>query len=330
MKSFFAFLLLFISFTALATEGKKGIGSSYLVAKQAKDSKVPAGKSKIVFTSWTGSSKTAGNQQIHYSIDGKNETATTDGSGSFSLTTKAGKHVFLLQLNSDYYEIRTDSIAFKSGYRTNISLFFAKYVRNVTIEKPVIYLYPEAEQAVSIQLEPAGVLQFTYPVYENGWNVTVDAAGTITQNSQRYPYLFWEAKTDPESIYANVQEGFVVDRENVVAFLEEHLAAIGLNSTEQTDFITYWGPRLSSGEQVFVQFVWNEAADRFGKLQIAPQPDHVNRLYIVWSALNEPLPKLPMAQELPIFDRSGFDVLEWGGSEIPAASLLSLTSSAVK
>ena len=39
-------------------------------------------------------------------------------------------------------------------------------------EKPVIYLYPETETEVTVQLDFDGELTCTYPAYDNGWTVT--------------------------------------------------------------------------------------------------------------------------------------------------------------
>ena len=39
-------------------------------------------------------------------------------------------------------------------------------------EKPVIYLYPEQEEEVSVRLDYDGKLTCTYPEYDDGWNVT--------------------------------------------------------------------------------------------------------------------------------------------------------------
>ena len=44
--------------------------------------------------------------------------------------------------------------------------------------KPVIYLYPEEETQVSVQLALDGGLTCTYPAYQNGWTVTAAPDGT--------------------------------------------------------------------------------------------------------------------------------------------------------
>lgn len=40
-----------------------------------------------------------------------------------------------------------------------------------TAAKPVIYLYPEEETQVTVQLDYAGELTCTYPAYQDGWTV---------------------------------------------------------------------------------------------------------------------------------------------------------------
>ena len=49
-----------------------------------------------------------------------------------------------------------------------------------TNEKPVIYLYPEQEQDVSVRLDYDGKLTCTYPEYDDGWDVTAAPDGTLT------------------------------------------------------------------------------------------------------------------------------------------------------
>ena len=65
-----------------------------------------------------------------------------------------------------------------------------------TAAKPVIYLYPEEETQVTVQLDYAGELTCTYPAYQDGWTVTASPDGTLTDNQgQTYNYLYWRART---------------------------------------------------------------------------------------------------------------------------------------
>ena len=47
-------------------------------------------------------------------------------------------------------------------------------------EKPVIYLYPEAETDVTVRLDYAGDLTCTYPAYDGAWRVAAAPDGTLT------------------------------------------------------------------------------------------------------------------------------------------------------
>ena len=63
--------------------------------------------------------------------------------------------------------------------------------------KPVIYLYPEQEEDVSVELDYAGDLTCTYPEYNGKWNVTAQPDGTLTDaDGQTYNYLYWEGEND--------------------------------------------------------------------------------------------------------------------------------------
>ena len=60
--------------------------------------------------------------------------------------------------------------------------------------KPVIYLYPEEETAVTVGLDYGGTLTCTYPAAQDGvWTVTASPDGTLRdEEGQEYSYLFWE------------------------------------------------------------------------------------------------------------------------------------------
>ncbi|MBQ6839798.1 MAG: hypothetical protein IJO45_03810 [Oscillospiraceae bacterium] len=49
-------------------------------------------------------------------------------------------------------------------------------------------------------------------------------------------------------------------------------------------------------------------------LDIQPAPDSVLRVFMAWKGLDAPVEVQP--QELEGFERTGFTVVEWGGTEI--------------
>ena len=62
--------------------------------------------------------------------------------------------------------------------------------------KPVIYLYPTTTTNIDVSLAPQGGFTKTEPAYGNGWHVTAQPDGTLTNlaDGLTYPYLFWEGR----------------------------------------------------------------------------------------------------------------------------------------
>ncbi len=182
----------------------------------------------------------------------------------------------------------------------------------VEYAKPVIYLYPQNETDVSVKLNFAGDLTVTYPTYNDGWIVTASPDGTLTDSGgRRYGYLFWEGV--PDEPVSEITSGFVVKGEDTAAFLEEKLSILGLSHKEQTRFISYWLPCMQENAYNLISFDSAEYEDR-AKLMIDPAPDSVLRVFMTFTALEAPI-EIP-EQTLPTFERRGFTVVEWGGTEI--------------
>jgi hypothetical protein len=187
----------------------------------------------------------------------------------------------------------------------------------VAPEKPVIYLYPPEETAVTVILDYDGVLDFAYPKYNGGWRVLASPDGTLIDcaDGKQYSSLFWEGHGNTE---LDLSCGFVVAGDDTVAFLQEKLSFMGLNQDEINEFIIYWGPRLQPNEYNLLAFQ-GESYTNAAKLSITPEPDSILRIFMAYQPLLEKI-EVP-AQELFPFERAGFVVIEWGGCEIAAALL---------
>ena len=177
--------------------------------------------------------------------------------------------------------------------------------------KPVIYLYPEEETAVTVALDYGGTLTCTYPAAQDGvWSVTASPDGTLRdEEGQEYSYLFWEGTCAASYDFC---EGFCVPGADTAAFLEEALSSLGLSRREANEFIVYWLPQMEQNPYNLISFQ-QEAYTDHAQLEISPRPDSVLRVFMAWKALDEPV-ELP-AQTLPAFVRTGFTVVEWGGVE---------------
>ena len=179
-------------------------------------------------------------------------------------------------------------------------------------EKPVIYLYPEKVTDVTVQLDYiTGDLTCTYPAYEGGWTVTAAPDGTLTDaKGQTYNYLYWEGEGTEQY---DLSEGFCVPGADTAAFLEDVLAKLGLTRREANEFIVYWLPQMEQNPYNLIAFQ-QEAYTEAAKLTVTPAPDSLLRVFMTWKPLAEPV-DIPV-QELPAFNRHGFTVVEWGGTQI--------------
>lgn len=179
--------------------------------------------------------------------------------------------------------------------------------------KPVIYLYPEKETDVKVQLDFNGELITTYPDYKDGWEVTAYIDGTlIDKQGREYNYLFWEGITEAEWDFS---KGFCIKGKDTIEFLEESLTKLGLTDKEQADFITYWAPKMQNNEYNLIAFQTEVYEDQ-AKLTVTGE-DEVDteiRVFMAWKGLDT---KVEIKeQELISTDRKGFTLVEWGGCEV--------------
>ena len=177
--------------------------------------------------------------------------------------------------------------------------------------KPVIYLYPEEATEVDVHLETDGDIIATWPAYENGWRVTAQSDGTLTdENSNEYSYLFWEAESS--AVY-DFSQGFCVAGADTGEFLRQTLSAMGLTPREYNEFIVYWLPLMQGNAYNLISFQ-SKAYTESARLTVSPEPDSLLRVFMAWQPLEAPV-DIP-AQTLPAFERHGFALVEWGGAEV--------------
>lgn len=252
----------------------------------------------------------------------RTRSTTSDKEGNYRLTLSA-RDTALFFYHEEYGEVVIWKYLFQSQHRVQIDFYVTKASEiPVVVEKPVIYLYGESGTALDLKLT-APNLGFTYPEYDQGWQVKLSEENGIvnTKTGKSHPYLFWEGQSTGLN-YAFSQskaEGFLVHTDSLVNFLESSLGQMGLNSVESCDFITYWAPRMVLNQYVFIQFITDENyAEKISGLEVNPQPESMRRVYMLWSGIEYPvLPFQVVKQELPSFERRGLTLVEWGGSELP-------------
>lgn len=187
-----------------------------------------------------------------------------------------------------------------------------KYTTLAECGKPVIYLYPEEDQEVNVQVKPNRGFTITDPIYpEGGWNVWARTNGVLTSldNGNEYPYLFWEGHGYD---YVRPDYGFVFTRDEVGQEVRSILGKLGLIEQEVEDFMDFWQPKLEEKEYVFITFLEQEKFEEMAPLTVSPQPDTVIRVFMDYEPLDSPVDVREPRIITP--EREGFTVVEWGGA----------------
>ena len=187
---------------------------------------------------------------------------------------------------------------------------------NVTY-KPLIYLYPTEEINVSVEVGHPELLTTTYPKYKNGWNMKVMPNGDlIDENNNTYYGLYWEGNNYIDNHF---EDGFVVEKKDLISFLEEKLTILGLNERERNEFIIYWLPELEKNNYNLIRFESLETINEQMPLYINPKPDTIIRIFMKFKPIEEKKNIKEQVLETP--NRIGFTVVEWGGTNIKEKNL---------
>ncbi len=177
--------------------------------------------------------------------------------------------------------------------------------------KPVIYLYPTTTTNIDVSLAPQGGFTKTEPAYGNGWHVTAQPDGTLTNlaDGLTYPYLFWEGRG---GMYSAPQKYWVVAKADVPLFLTSTLAKLGLNAKESADFMEFWLPRMTAAPYYKIGFHGTNVMNAIAPMTLSQKADTLLRVLMDYSELAAPIAaNPPTLSATPV--RNGFTVIEWGG-----------------
>ena len=185
---------------------------------------------------------------------------------------------------------------------------------DISIDKPIIYLYPTEDTKVSVKLLKDENLTCSYPKYKDEWKVLAQSNGILKDldtNRQLYS-LYYESKSDIEFKVEN--EGFIVKGDDTITFLEEKLAILGLTEREAEEFIVYWLPKLEANKYNYIRFATTDEINENMPLEINPNPNTVIRVLMTFKGLENSIDVQEQKLESP--NRTGFVAVEWGGTEI--------------
>ncbi len=285
----------------------------FRIIKTEIDSKLSLKQSRISIGFNFGSTEFLEGQTIYMSINGllENVQYVPDQKTTFDLTP--GKYVFKIWGGPGYQEIVTDSMVFKPQTVSDAEALMYQTEMQIEVLKPVLYFHSDIEREFSLNVIPTNDFTFTYPSIGDGWTGKIHTDGSLTVNNKNYPYLFWEA--GQKYAFKPSTNGYHLKKEQYVAFLEKKCDEFGFNSTERTDFITFWGMKMQNHEELFVQFIFDESCDQFGTLNFEEQPDVLRRVYMMISPWNSYFS--PYLKDIPFetMPKANYSVLEWGGYE---------------
>ncbi len=202
------------------------------------------------------------------------------------------------------------------------------HVSHPSLAKPVIYIYPDTPDnrvEVNVELSLTSPLAIAWPEYNNkinntySWDVFVAPDGTIYDNKgDEYSYIFWEAEGYGDHTF---DKGFCIKGKDTADFLKKTLSEIGLTPAEYNEFIVYWLPKMQDNPYNLITFEGLDKDDAYSrncKLTVTDasgrEADSVLRIMMAWKALDAPVKIEP--QTFTCFERNGFTVVEWGGTEI--------------
>lgn len=184
----------------------------------------------------------------------------------------------------------------------------------LSLDKPIIYLYPEYETEVTVKLENSHLVTCSYPKYIHEWNVNAQPNGNLfdTENGRNLYALYYES--EPITNFKVEKTGFIVEGDKVIEFLEEKLELLGLNEREAEEFIVYWLPKLEANKYNYIRFATIEEIEANMPLEITPVPETMIRVLMTYKGLEEKIDTKEQTLIKP--ERKGFTVVEWGATEI--------------
>lgn len=313
MKPIILFCFALMSF---GSQAKTYLRDTYIIVSDKKSESLPPGSCRIVGTIHNGPGILS-NAMVSNIDRSRSGVSNTKGEYSFLLSASDTSIFFFKE---GFNEQVIWSYDFRSGYEVRIDFYSGTNELIQVVDKPVIYLYSVEEVKASISPNFKGDLIFTYPKLNNQWDVTVkNNVLTNFTSSKQYPYLFWEGELKGlnfDKVEGKVY-GNLIDKNEVTSYLEESLSQMNFSQKEKSDFITFWAPKMLQNNYIFIQFVEDESVDNIlGELEINPQPDNLKRVYMICKGF-ENKPSLEFEQQtFQSFDRSGFTVIEWGGTKL--------------
>ena len=182
------------------------------------------------------------------------------------------------------------------------------------IGKPVIYLYPKTPTVVDVKLNIPGEIYISIPLYpDDGWkNILAEPDGSLTYNAKTYHELYYESKVKINEVPT---DGIIIPVSRLKEKLWEITQKLGLKSSEQSEFLEYWLPKLRDLNKQYIIFslLSVQEKERIDGVKISPKPDVFINFIAYFRGVDYPVAIEPLTFPTPA-ERYGFTAVEWGGT----------------
>lgn len=179
--------------------------------------------------------------------------------------------------------------------------------------EPLIYIYTDKPQSVTVSLEPEVRIKSSDPLHKNNsWTVLTNTKGTLwhEETKKNYSSLFWEGRK--EHFPLPPKTGQLIKAEDLSAFFDKYLKGFGLNQKEIQDFKKFWVPELEKHKQVLIDFMLNSEVDEFVTIKSTPSMPQI-RVYVNYWPVESKDFKYEKKEFKSIVRPTGNVLIEWGG-----------------
>jgi len=263
----------------------------------------------------------------------------SNGSGYSKIWSDA-KQETVKHPTMEEYLLKNPLILFKDPWNRWVLLGEFEYALQGGCGKPVIYLYPEKSQNITVSFLHPMQFETDIPTYHENWTVNARPDGMLTDlqpqytdckaidyakkgseyaakacKENRYPYLYWSGNTIGATYPRSIAAGWYVKKEEIYSFMEGKLVEIGLNQKERNDMMEYWIPQMQSKNAPYykISFLTTKEMNKLIPMNIQPDPRSVLRVFLDFLPLSEKPSEPILPQSFSPFVRDGFTVVEWGG-----------------
>ena len=249
-------------------------------------------------------------------------------------TSKSGKNVYrVLSSEKEIFDIAYKAYADSRAYQEQELLSRAKFDNDVFIivvkndlgyyenyvsgnfsilaecGKPVIYLYPEKETAVSVGV--GADVTVSVPEYNAGWQVIAKPNGDLKVGDKTYGSLFWEGIGHGQ--YPEINFGRVIETKNFISEVRSDLSKFGLNEKEISEFVDFWKNHIPVNKYTRISWLDTKQMNKLAPLSITPRPQTAIRVFLDFAGQDTNDENSYAHQEIVSTSRKGFTVVEWGG-----------------